>query len=269
MLRTVTSEVDDDVERVIVVSDIHGIYQSLEAFDAIYSNFEGHNLVIFNGDFCFPGMRPIEVFHWIRRMAGENFFLGNHDEDALGDAEGELPLYTEIGAFQRMAKEDREFLISRPHRLDLSWRGRRIVLMHGHLTPEGESASWMTTPEEQTSRFSGVEADLCVLSHSHFAYTMERNSTVYANCGSISLPLIKVEKKDGVHFQGGRQRELGEEEIRSSFLCVSEEGGNLEIEVVRFDYDRQAALEEMELSGQPDVENNRLLLEEGIIRLTD
>ena len=84
MLRTVESEVDDDVERVIVVSDIHGIYQSLEAFDAIYSNLGGPNLVIFNGDFCFPGNRPVEVFHWIRRMAGENFVLGNHDEDALG-----------------------------------------------------------------------------------------------------------------------------------------------------------------------------------------
>ena len=46
-------------------------------------------------------------------------------------------------------------------------------------------------------------------------------------------------------------------------------GGHLEIEVVRFDYDRQAALDEMELSGQPDMENNRRFLEEGIIRLTD
>ena len=54
-------------------------------------------------------------------------------------------------------------------------------------------------------------------------------------------------------------------DVRPSFLDVTETDGNLNVEIVRFDYDREAALRDLAEAGHPDVPAIRRLFETGII----
>jgi len=267
MIGTAQHQLDDSIDRLLIVSDIHGFVRPLEVFDVLHAAMGGHNQIIFNGDMCNPGLWPAEAMQWIQRNVGELAVLGNHDEDVLqGTAavsEGNDHLhFTESGTNQSFSDEARDYLRRLQHRLVISWRDKRIVLMHGHINAEGKAVSWRASPEEQSAHFVESDADLYIMSHTHYAYVRQHADTICANTGSMSLPFIGVQDEHGLHLHSGNAQIGSNDDVRCSFLIVTApENEELQVEIVRFDYDRQAELQDhlQTSSPLPDMLTKELL----------
>ena len=268
MIRSATHKLDYTINRLLIVSDIHGYLEPLVAFNQLFAGMNGHSRIVFNGDLFFGGTRPVETTEWILKNVGELATIGNHDEGMLRGAKGNHPSYTEPGAYQRLNAEQRDYFRTRPHRLELLWRGKHIVLMHGHITMDGKPGSWLASPDQQVANFAATVADVCITSHTHYAFVRQHNGTIVANTGSMSATILGVQQEGkGLHVQSGKPEIGPNEDVRSSFLAVTESDGELHVEIIRFDYDRQTALRDMEQAGQPDMNLYRRWMTDGILNL--
>ncbi|MBI2438058.1 MAG: metallophosphoesterase family protein [Lentisphaerae bacterium] len=280
--RTVTRQLDDAFDRLIIVSDLHAHLPPLKAFEERCSQLKGRSQVLFNGDLFLGGPHPAETARWVMAAAGELATLGNHDEGMLQGAQGlpacpsparELgqgnhPPYTEEGAFLRLSEEQRDYFRALPRRLILRWRGKKIVLCHGHADPAtGEEVSWRSPPDEQIARFLDPSADLCATGHTHYAFVRQVKRITYANSGSLSLPILAALDKTGLHPQSGKKELGADDDPRSSFLEVTESGGKLNVAILRFDYDRAQVWRELEALGHPQANVIRRWLKDGILEV--
>jgi putative phosphoesterase len=270
MIRSALHKLDDTIDRLLIFSDIHGFVRPLEVIDTLYAAMGGRSQIVFNGDMCTGGLWPAEVMQWTRRNAGELAVLGNHDEEILHSApiegaEGEHLPIKEAGAYQRFCDEARDYFRKLPHRLVLSWRSKRIVLMHGHINKDGKAVSWKSSPEEQSIAFVESDADLCIMGHTHYAYVQKIGGTICANTGSPSLPFIAWRDESGIHPHSGKAEIGPDDDFRSTFLVVTAPDGELQVEIVRFDYDRQAELQDQLQKSSPIASRVTEMLQEGIL----
>ena len=266
MIRTCTHELDDGIDRLLIISDVHAHLPPIEAFDAARAKMPGRCQVVFNGDLFMGGPRPAEAAQWLVEQVGDLATIGNHDEAMLQGADGHQPPYAEAGAYERLSEAQRDYFRARPHRLQLHWRGYRIVLMHGHRTPDGRGGSWLATPQRQIADFTDPEADLCITSHTHWPFVQANGSGLYANSGSLSVIILGVQGEDGLHVQSGAEAIAPNEDVRTSFLAVTESDGRLDVRIVRFDRDRQAMLADMAAVDQPGLDMFSQWLADGIVR---
>ena len=58
VVRSVRYQLDDSIDRLLIVSDIHGFARPLEVFDALHAGMSGRSQIVFNGDMCNPGLWP-------------------------------------------------------------------------------------------------------------------------------------------------------------------------------------------------------------------
>ena len=276
MIRSKTVNLDDDVERLLIVSDLHSHLEPLEAFEEVRAKFTDRARVLFNGDAFYGGPRPVESAEWIMANAGELATLGNHDvkmieTEATQAAPGEpASPFTEAGAYTLLSESQREYFRNLTHRLDVHWHGHRIALMHGHVNVENKPVPWISSPSEQASNFAERDVDLFVLSHSHWPYEVSVEGMRVANTGSLSLTSVGVIQDGGaLHLQSG-EHELADDggDNRSSFLSVTETSGKLTVEIVRFDYDRHAALDDLERAGGTDLVFRRRWMLDGVMVLS-
>jgi putative phosphoesterase len=259
----------NDVDQIVIFSDAHGHRQALAALEQSLAALNGTYHVVCNGDIIYGGISPVESIQWVMQHAADTTTCGNHDEAGFTFGyEGEpQPAYTEVGALQRMSDAERDYLRSLPQRLELTWRDRRIVCMHGHRSVEGKDCSWLSSPDAQIACFAESAADLVALGHTHFAYIHQGDDCIVANSGSIGSPILAVAFPSNFHVQSGGGAVVAGDNLRSSYLLIREADGKLQPEIVRFDYDRTAVLDEMEAAGHDGLDVHRGWLLEGIIRV--
>lgn len=253
----------DDIERLLIVSDLHGFSEPLKALDRIFAAGDDKAQVVAAGDYVVNGARPAQTVDWVRQTAGEFAVSGNHDQVALEGAEGEHPPYTDPGAFLCFNAEQKEYLTGLPDVLDLSWRGRKIRINHGR-TKSGEWASWKATTDEVYELFVDPSVDLTVVAHTHCPFVRREARGHVANSGSVSCVILGHEGEDGTIQPKTEEPFQPPPEIYSTYLSVTAEGGNLEVSVERFDYDRQQEIERLQDIGYPKIEKLRKWLETGV-----
>lgn len=265
-MRTVTADLDDAIERLAVISDLHAHLEPLQVFDGIRGRWPGRHQVIVNGDLVMTGLEPAETVAWVQRNAVGLATCGNHDLGMLKGATVKHPAYTEAGAYVRLSEAQREFVRGLPERLELHWRGFTIRVCHGHMTPEGADSSWRAPPRQLWERFGAPGADVTCLGHTHFAFVLERDGRRVANSGAASYPILSVREKGGaLHPQSGGDPALETADARCSFLLLEERAGRLDVRVERFDYDRAALIRRYEALGLPDLNYRRTILQTGVV----
>ncbi len=259
-------DVPDAVEQLVFLSDLHGLFQPLEAFEHELARLSQQRQLVFVGDHCHRGPHAPQVVAWLHQQVGPFAVMGNHDEDMFAEPVGDEPIYTAVGAFGFYPQHHREYVRGWPHRLALRWRGMTIVVWHGHINAKAELCPWLITPERQMSCFPEPEADLVVLGHSHYAYVRQQSNTTYANAGSMGWTVVGTMDEAGqVITQSGRPALGIEDDTRSSYLRVTADGGRLTVDIVRFSDDRQAALRDMEQAGLPNMERFRGWFQDGLM----
>jgi putative phosphoesterase len=261
-------EIPGDIEELFIISDIHGYRQVLEGFDKAISGKTTRYQILFCGDLYAPGIQPVECTAWVMEHAGRLAVRGNHDDEML-DAEITLahePLWSEAGAKQNLSDERLEYMSQLPHRLEVSWRDKRIVLMHGHIRPDGGPGNFITTPQEQMELFYDEHADLCVMGHSHYPYVRKSRNTLMANCGSMSIIMAGMLTSDGLHAQSGESFDP-DGDTRPSFITVTTDGPELLAEISRFQVDQAAMIEDLLAVQCPYTGRMQRCMQDGIADL--
>ena len=256
--------IDDSVDKLLVISDIHGFKHPLDYLDKIRTNYSSYK-IINNGDLCCGGLDVPYVIDWLRENVGELSTRGNHD-DTLIFKKGD-PDYkpgSEQHDYLKLNQAQIDYVENMPYDLKLNWRGKEIQITHGHTARDGSGCSWRATPDEQIEKLTVPGADLCISSHTHYAYIHKGETGIYANTGSLSITINGVRESGTVHYQKG-ESDLGDpNELHQSFLEISCENGELELKIIRLDLDRDMMIQGLLDGGHGNAEVYSRWLREGI-----
>jgi putative phosphoesterase len=174
--------------RVLVISDVHGNREALEAVAA-----EPHDSVICLGDLVGYGPEPAACVQWARAHA-QLVLQGNHDR-AL--AEGVAPgcraqflwlaeALAPLGRAQ-LAEEDITYLRQLPRSAALEIDGGRFLFVHA--TPRDPLYRYVgPEPDAWSSELAGIDADVVAVGHTHLQFDLSVGAARVVNPGSVGQP---------------------------------------------------------------------------------
>jgi predicted phosphodiesterase len=212
--------------RVLVLSDIHGNIDALQAIEAdvLHDHFDE---VWVLGDLVDYGAAPADVIAWVQAHATRTV-RGNHDH-AVGTGEDcrSAPLYRDLAVAtrehfrSRLAAADLTYLSGLPLHAAATLAGQDAVLVHanpsaplfGYLPIDASDDTWRPALAP-----AGKPAFVFV-GHTHDQFTRRIDSTMLVNPGSVGLP------KDG--------------DPKAHFAIVDD--GRIELRRVAYDTERAAA----------------------------
>lgn len=219
--------------RVAVFSDVHGNTAALEAVLAEMRARGPFDHVLYGGDFAFGGPRPREA---VERLidTGHPAVIGNTDEMVAASPEGAAGAVA-AWARTRLTPEQVDWLRARP-------RLQRIVPAGGPSLVLVHATPWSTTdmidpssPAATVTRaFEQADTRTLVYGHIHRAYIREVAGGLIVNAGAVGFP-----------FDG---------DPRPAWAILTFERGAWRAEIVRTDYDREAAVQDLLTSDHPDAE---------------
>lgn len=247
---TAEVEVDPAVQRLVVVSDLHGYREPLDALDHWLDRLPAPYLVFVNGDIFEGGIDGRFALEWTMRRATGRTTRGNHDSaifeylNAKPPPSERAPDDTELAAYQTMTPDQHEFVKSLPDILDVRWRGRTLRLMHGHFnlrTPD--PTNWRLPPADLSKLFADPAVDLTVIGHTHYPFINQSAAGALANPGTVAAPLFRYRDPSGREIDRRvDDPDLSVSDNRPSFLTVTVADGRLQPRIERFDYDREGLL---------------------------
>jgi putative phosphoesterase len=226
--------------RVAVVTDIHG---NLPALEAAFAWIDGNGIdeVYCGGDLVGYGPRPNEVCRLIEDRRIPTIY-GNYDWAIARDEEDCGCAYVdkhdrEIGQLSvdwTLANTDqrsKDFMRELPFDRRFELAGKRVRLVHGSPRKVNEYL-FEDKPQKTFERIAaGADSDVLLFGHTHKPWVHEYGGVLFVNCGSIGKP------KDG--------------DPRGCFALLAENGDDIEVELVRVDYDADAVAGEMRERGLP------------------
>jgi len=247
---TARVEVSAATERLVIVSDLHGYREPLEAIDHWLARLSEPHRVFVNGDIFEGGIDGLYAVEWTMRRATGRTTRGNHDSAIFEFLRAKRPTSerapddTELAAYREMTPDQLEFVKSLPDILDVRWRGHSLRLMHGHFnlrTPE--TTNWRLRPAELSELFADPAVDLTVIGHTHYPFISQGAAGALANPGTVAAPLFRYRDPSGREIDRRvDDPDLSINDNRPSFLSVTEADGRLQPTIERFDYDREGLL---------------------------
>jgi predicted phosphodiesterase len=213
---------------ILVLSDVHGNIEALEAVDADVTQRGDHfDEIWVLGDLVDYGAAPAEVIAWVRNHA-TRVVRGNHDH-AVGTGEDcrSAPLYRDLAVATReyfrpiLASKDLAYLGSLPlHAAVALTPTHNAVLVHaspreplfGYVPTDAPDQSW----REALAPAGGPT--FVFVGHTHDQFTRQIDATTVVNPGTVGLP------KDG--------------DPRAAYAVY--EDGRIELRRVAYDTERAA-----------------------------
>lgn len=180
------------LERIAVISDVHGNLTALEAVLADIAS-RGIERIINLGDFAGKGPRGSEVVDRCREVC-EVSVRGNWDEDLprCPDTASEEMLWWR----DELRQDQRDWLGALPGSYDLQISGRSIRLFHASATSPQVRVRETHTPEEFDGMFAntvmtgdGPEPSVVGYGDIHAAYLKVEGGRTLFNVGSVGNPL--------------------------------------------------------------------------------
>jgi putative phosphoesterase len=205
---------------ILVLSDVHGNIEALEAVDADVTQRGDHfDEIWVLGDLVDYGAAPAEVIAWVRNHA-TRVVRGNHDH-AVGTGEDcrSAPLYRDLAVATR--EYFRPILASK----DLAYLGSLPLHAAVALTPTHNAVLVHASPREPLFGYVPTEAlapaggpTFVFVGHTHDQFTRQIDATTVVNPGTVGLP------KDG--------------DPRAAYAVY--EDGRIELRRVAYDTERAA-----------------------------
>ncbi|RJQ45695.1 MAG: metallophosphoesterase [Gaiellales bacterium] len=205
--------------KVLVLSDIHGNIDALEAID------EPCDRILFLGDVVDYGPEPAACIEYL----AENNALrvrGNHDnavafrvDCACGEAFKHLSVITREFMWQVLGPAQLEWVGRPATSLELLQGGKSIYATHA--APTDNLFKYLTpdTPDDELAREAeATSADIILTGHTHKPFAREVSGRLVVNVGSVGQP------RDGIP--------------RASYAVI-EDG---QVELRRIDYDVERAV---------------------------
>jgi putative phosphoesterase len=236
------------MDRVAVVTDIHGNLPALEAA-LTYVDAHGIEDVYCGGDLVGYGPRPNEVCSLFAERDIPTIY-GNYDWAIARDEEdcrcayvtphdreiGQLSVHWTLEHTDARAKG---FMHELPFDLRFELGGKRVRLVHGSPRKVNEYL-FEDKPAKTFERIAaGADCDVLVFGHTHKPWVREYGGVLFVNCGSVGKP------KDG--------------DPRAAFAVLAATDGEIEAEIPRVAYPAAEVAAEMRRAGLPEELADRLI----------
>ncbi|MEU5213803.1 metallophosphoesterase family protein [Streptomyces sp. NPDC020742] len=181
------------LNRVAVLSDIHGVLPALEAVLA-EPEVRAADRIVLTGDLA-SGPQPAEVLDRLTGLGERALWLsGNADRELLAHGRGEdAPVPDDITpwAAAQLRPDHLDLLASLPATLRLAVRGLGPVLFC-HATPRDDEEVVLvdSRPDRWQEVFDGLDDDLhtVVCGHTHMPFVRLAHGRLVVNPGSIGMP---------------------------------------------------------------------------------
>ncbi|HCN07100.1 MAG TPA: hypothetical protein DIT01_04140 [Lentisphaeria bacterium] len=246
-------DLDASIQRLIIVSDLHAYREPLEAVDLYLGELTDQYRVFVNGDLFEGGVDAAATVEWVRRHATGRTTRGNHDSRVFAyrsnqvdqDPPSQWAPDGELGSYETLGSDQVQFVADLPDQLMVRWRDKKICVLHGHQNAKDTNyTSWRSTVDQLMDTFHDTGVDLTVISHTHYPFVRERDGSWLANCGSVSVPICRFRTADGaIENRCAEDDSVSSDDAQCSFLNITESGGALDVQIVRFDYDRRGMLD--------------------------
>ncbi|MFK0022995.1 metallophosphoesterase family protein [Streptomyces sp. NPDC090798] len=195
MPKTDKGPIRNTVDRVAVLSDIHGVLPALEAVLA-EPEVSAADVVVLTGDIA-AGPQPVEVLDLLVKKGDERplvWIAGNADRELVEYRRGErmaIPDPIAPWAADQLRDDQIDFLAGLPKTRTLSVTGLGEVLFC-HATPRDDEE--MVVVDSRPARWAEVFADLddtvrtVVCGHTHMPYVRLAHGRQVVNPGSVGMP---------------------------------------------------------------------------------
>jgi putative phosphoesterase len=237
------------VERIAVITDIHG---NLPALEASFARIEelGIERIYCGGDLVGYGPHPNEVCALIEER-GIPTIYGNYDYAIARDLDDcgcaymtkedrELGQRSVAWTLAHTDQRSKDFMRDLPFDLRFELGGQRIRLVHGSPRKVNEYL-FEDKPARLYERLAlQAEADVLVFGHTHKPWTHVYGDVLFVNCGSVGKP------KDG--------------DPRAAFAVLSAENGEVVAGIERVGYDAEEVAREVAAAGLPAEYAEKLVL---------
>jgi diadenosine tetraphosphatase ApaH/serine/threonine PP2A family protein phosphatase len=226
-----------------IVSDIHG---NLEALEAVLADIARHEPASIQclGDFVGYGASPNECIERLRPLI-EHAVAGNHDLAACGRLK--LSYFNSNAAVAAqwtettLAPENRAFL--QGLEFSIQWRGVLLV----HASP-AQPREWhyVLSPAEAMEEMRAYEESLCLIGHSHYPGTFDRQGE---RVRYTRTPEVRLEKGHRYLVNVGSVGQPRDGDPRAAYLLYDELDRVLRH--VRVEYDIAGAMRRIQEAGLP------------------
>jgi putative phosphoesterase len=215
---------------IAVMSDVHA---NLQALERVIQDAEGRGADVFlnAGDLTGFGPDPNEA---IELLCEKNVLsiLGNYDLEVIdGETKekGEKQVALKF-ARKELSKSCEDYLRSLPHELRFEVAGVKLLVTHG--SPESiDEHIYRDTPIERLKTLSDTaKADVIIVGHSHKQLWRQVNGTSFVNPGSVGRP--------------------GDGNPQAAYAILK--FNPLKIEMIRLDYDVEAAADALRKKSLPE-----------------
>jgi predicted phosphodiesterase len=189
----VTYEDEEELERVAVLSDIHGVLPALEAVLA-EPEVAAADRIVLTGDIT-AGPQPAEVIDLLRKHGDRVLWVsGNADRELVEYRRGERDAIPDpIGPYAASAlrADQVDFLAALPNTLTLPIRGHGKVLFC-HATPRDDEEVVLvdSRPDRWREVLAGLDEEIrtVVCGHTHMPYARLAHGRLIVNPGSVGMP---------------------------------------------------------------------------------
>ena len=230
------------MHQITIYGDIHA---NLPALEAVYADMRRRNLEnrLCLGDLVGYGTFPDEVMELVRQ-SGDPVIMGNYDQGVGNSSDDCGCAYTTTEARLlgersiawtnlHTSEANKRYLRNLPFDFPLSLNGLNLHIVHGSPRRINEYL-YEDRPERSLERlFEGTDYDAIVCGHTHKPYhRVLESSRKVINAGSVGKP------KDG--------------DPRACYLVLTADGGELNSEFIRVEYDVEKAAQAIEGSDMPN-----------------
>ncbi|MBP1154731.1 MULTISPECIES: metallophosphoesterase family protein [unclassified Paenibacillus] len=240
------------MDKIAIISDIHG---NLQALDAVVRDIRSRRIerIICLGDLVGKGPQPCEAVDWIRELC-EVTVQGNWDHGI------NLPQQKESGLWQqkRLGTERLRYLLELPFFADLRMSGRRIRLLHASSRSVYHRVLRKANKKEKLAMFENTE-------HTGGFLQTELTPDVIGY-GDIHVPFLQTLKSEQIKglllFNTGSVGAPYDGLTQASYTILEgtadgNEEAPFSVQSVRVPYDIEQAIAVAQQVGIPELERFR------------
>lgn len=227
-----------------VITDIHNNLTALRAV-AEKLNQIGCDKVICCGDIIGIGPCPEETVQYIMQIPNLIAVRGNHEKYLLEGMPSRYPNSENMGLEEMkhhkwehnlLSSESIHFLESLPYKINLTYEGFSISVMHYCMERDGHFINYHANPSEDDLKkmFADVNSDIVLYGHNH-CRNICNSDKFYINVGSLGCP--------------AQDKNLARAGI------VKLEKGNVEVQTIDVEYDVDNVIHLIDEINYPDADN--------------
>jgi len=174
-----------------MIAAIADVHSNLEAFKKVLPKIKNAELVLNAGDIVGYNAKPNECVDVIRKSKIKSV-LGNHDHACItGDTDGMNPIAAEAAAWtrKRLGDDGMKCLRKLPEKLEIVYKGKSIVVLHGSPADPINDYVFPWTLERIFEKFlKDAKADILILGHTHVPFVKKLECGMVVNPGSVGQP---------------------------------------------------------------------------------